>query len=254
MTTAAYPPPVAAVLDGLAGRDPLLKEQYIDFIQLRRFRQTLLVPDGRAPRKDPDAAQVTTLAVSGRPERDGDEIDLSPGVAMRFGTPAGTTVRLDLPLGKAAFVVLADLWPGRLRFPDLVAAAAARLHREPTAEDADSLADLLTSVWVAGLVQLHGDCPRYMTTASARPVASSLARAQARTGAVVITLLHTTLRFDDPMSRLLIRLLDGTRDRERLAAELLPTFPADNRPDRAELLGALEHNLERLATAGLLVG
>ena len=49
MEPRAFPPEVAGVLQGLAGQDVLLKEQYLDFLRLRRFRQTLLARDSRAP-------------------------------------------------------------------------------------------------------------------------------------------------------------------------------------------------------------
>src|SRR5262249_17649603 len=54
METRGFPTEVAGLLNGLAAKDVLLKEQYIDFLLLRRFRQTLLSPDGGCPREDPD--------------------------------------------------------------------------------------------------------------------------------------------------------------------------------------------------------
>jgi SAM-dependent methyltransferase len=252
MEARAFPPQVAGVLNGLAARDPLLKEQYLDFLRLRRFRQTLLSIDGQTPRTEPDAAAVPALAVSGKPKAE--SVDLAAGVAVTFTAERGASARTDLPIAKAALVELASCWPKRIPFPDLVSRAVARLGRESTAEDNNRLAQFIATVWMAELVLLHGDLPRYADTVSERPIASPLARLQVRTGPFASTLLHTSMRFDDAPSRAMIQLLDGTRTRDEIASELAATFPPDQRPDPATLRAGLDRNLERLAKGGLLVG
>ena len=82
--------------------------------------------------------------------------------------------------------------------------------------------------------------PALAGTASERPVASALARLQAAEGMRVTTLLHTSVEVGDELGRRLIRLLDGTRDRAALTAEL--GRPADE----------LERSLQGLARIGLL--
>jgi hypothetical protein len=245
---------VADVLAALAERDPLFKEQYLDFLRLRRFRQTLLSTDGRAPRKEPDAAAVTVLAVSGKPKPAAEPVDLAAGAVATFTGERGAAARTDLPIAKSAFLELAARWPGRLPFAELIRRAAERLGRAPEPADTEALGSLLAAVWMTGLVALHGDLPRYVETVTERPVASPLARLQVRTGPFVSTLLHDSKRLDDEPTRLLLQLLDGTRTREELAAELLAVFPADKRPDPAALMAGLERNLERLAKGALLVG
>ena len=53
-----------------------------------------------------------------------------------------------------------------------------------------------------------------------RPVASPLARWQATKGPDLTSLAYTTVRMEEPAARLLITLLDGTRDRAAIRAEL----------------------------------
>ena len=254
MATIAVPEAAARVLNGLADQDVLEKEQYLDYVRLRRFRQSLLAPDGRAPRKAPDPAATVNLAVSGMPKADPLPCDLSPGVAVTFSRPNGALARTDLPIAKAAMVELADRWPGRTPFPELLRLAAARLGREPTADDGEALAEILTSTWLTGLIALHGHCPHYVETVSERPIASPLARLQVRGGSVVTTLLHTPMMFEDAPSRQLVQLLDGTRDRNQIAEELVASFPSAGRPDLFAIKEGLKRNLERLAKAGLLGG
>ena len=254
MEARAFPPEVAGVITGMTDQDVLLKEQYLDFLRLRRFRQTLLSPDGRPPPKAADPARVPELAVSGRVKPAAEPADLAPGAAVSFAGERGATAKTDLPIAKAALVELGSRWPGRVPFPELLRLAAGRLGREPSPADTEPLAGLLTAVWTAGLVEFHGHCPRYVETVSDRPVASPLARIQLRGSPFVTTLLHDSMRFDDAPSQLLVQLLDGTRDREQLAAELVAAFPPENRPDPAALREGLEGTLNRLAKAAVLVG
>ena len=254
METRGFPKEVASILNGLAARDVLLKEQYIDFLLLRRFRQTLLSPDGGTPREDPDPARIGGLFASGHPKPEAEAVDLSPGVAVTFRAARDALIRTDLAIGKAAMLVLAARWPGRVPFEELVSLSAQKLGREILAEDTDALARLLTAAWMAGLIELHGYLPRYSETVSERPVASPLARLQVKAGPFVSTLLHTSMRFDDAPSRLLLQLLDGTRTKEEIVTAVAQAFPPDKRPDPSTLRAGLDRNLERLAKAGLLVG
>jgi hypothetical protein len=58
------------------------------------------------------------------------------------------------------------------------------------------------------------------TEPSERPVASPLARWQAANGEPLTSLAYTTIHMEEPAARLLITLLDGTRDRAAIRAEL----------------------------------
>jgi SAM-dependent methyltransferase len=249
----ALPDEIEGVLRGLSDRDLILKEQYLDFLRLRRFRSTLLAADGGSPRSAPDASRITAIAVSGDPKPDPDPPDLGPGVAVSF-RHGEAAVQLDVPIAKAALAVLASCWPERVPFPELVRRAAARLGREPTDGDAGTLAGILTDVWMTGLIRLHGHVPKYAAEVSEKPVASPFARLQLRSGPIATTLLHSVLRADDAPTRLLIQLLDGTRDRDQLATELVAAFPPDNRPDAAALRDGIDRSLARLARSGVLVG
>lgn len=246
-------PAAAAALNELAARDVLLKEQYLDYLRLRRFRGTLLARDGRPPQHRPDPARVTRLTVSGNVRAEG-TVDLAPGVEVKFCTGNEAAARTGSPLGKAALLTVGEEWPGRIPFPELLDLAAKRLGKAADPGEADVLARNLTASWMAGLVNFHGDHPHYARTVSDRPIASPLARAQMVAGPVATTMLHGTMRLEDAQSRLLVQLLDGTRDRDQLATELLPAFPQEDRPDPATLKDGLDRNLERMAKAGLLVG
>jgi hypothetical protein len=254
METRGFPREVAGILNGLAASDVLKKEQYIDFLLLRRFRHTMLTNDGALPREDPDPKRIVELFVSGNPKPEGETADLSPKVAVTFRSGRDAAATTDLAIGKAALVVLASNWPARISFPELVQLAAQLLGRTPEPKDEEDLGSMLTATWMAGLIELHGHNPRFAEVVSENPIASPLARLQLRTGNFASTLLHGTMRFDDEPSRLLVQLLDGTRDRARIAKDMMSAFPVDKRPDSDSLREGIERNLERLAKGGMLVG
>ena len=79
-----------------------------------------------------------------------------------------------------------------------------------------------------------------------RPAASRLARWQAREREDITTMAYTTVHMEEPAARLLLRLLDGTRDRAALRADLREQSGLDLTPE------ALETNLEALAGLFLL--
>src|SRR5208337_4788585 len=64
----------------------------------------------------------------------------------------------------------------------------------------------------------------FATKVSERPVASPLARLDARDGDVITTLHHRSLHLGDALQRGLVMLMDGTRDRDALRRDLLRLF------------------------------
>jgi methyltransferase-like protein len=245
------PEPVRAKIRDYTGGDPIKREQYVDFATLRRFRQSLAVRADRPSATEPIASAIRGLYLGAAARHDA--IDLAPGAPMTFHIDE-TSLTIRTPLTKAALVVLAERQPDRITFDELLAAALARLGIAKAAEaEVDELLNDLATAWTAGGVLLKGFRPRIVAGISERPVASPLARAQLRTGVTATSLLHTTVQFEDPPSRLLVQLLDGTRTIEQIAAELLPLFPPEHRPPTAAFRVGLDRNLAMLAGGGFLV-
>jgi hypothetical protein len=93
------------------------------------------------------------------------------------------------------------------------------------------------------------------TTAGETPPASALARHQATTGDLVTNLRHATVRIEDDLGRRLVTLLDGTRDRAALVADLRAHLAARGEELSDEDLSAgLEASLQGLARLALLQG
>ena len=63
-----------------------------------------------------------------------------------------------------------------------------------------------------------------------------LAREQAQSSPVITTLLHDTVSLDDPMSRAMLVLLDGSRNRAALVEALIAGM---KKPANTEQLGRI---------------
>jgi SAM-dependent methyltransferase len=254
----------------LAGDDPLALEQYADFVKCRKFRQTLLCRRGaeRARERRPEAVQA--LYVSSPLSPKSAEPDVRSRAVEEFWGVGAGALTTDSPLVKAAALILGETWPQAVSFDDLLSAARARAgvdgDESTTEEDAQRLSVILLDACEAGVVKLHAHRPNFVTRVSERPRASGLARAQLRHGALVTTQSHANVEIKDALGRSLLLLLDGTRDRAALLAELSARVRsgdisvgdgAAGAPTPQQLLDALpsglERSLEGLANSALLV-
>jgi hypothetical protein len=237
LRTDAWPPDVRDALPS-AG-DVLRREQFLDYLKLRRFRQTLLCRAECQPVPLPAAARIASLSVASyaRPVVADDE---RPEL-MTFEVPGGARISTDDERVVAALVRLSHAWPAAVHVAEL-------LGDEPDPEARGALCDALLHGAIRGIVWPHAHPPALTTHAGERPCASALARLQARAGEPVATLRHNSIRIGDELDRRVLALLDGTRDRAALCAQL-DGFGGLSGDELAERVEAV---LERIAGAALL--
>jgi SAM-dependent methyltransferase len=249
------------------GHNRLLRDQYMDFLKCRRFRQTLLCHADRSLGLEPHASRIggwmvssTALCVDGK-------CDLRPGVKQAYQTPKNAQCETDAPLGKASLSLLGEIWPQPLPFEDLLARSAQLLNQTGLAGQMDErarerLLGFLLQLYSAGVVELRTTPLPAVWTAGPKPAASPVARWQIERGDFVTTLLHSAVQVEDEVGRSLLKWLDGTLDRQELLEKLwllLKSKDALRIPDgdeaaaRRQLQLELEANLAKLARLGLLV-
>ncbi len=248
-------------------RNRILREQYLDFLKCRRFRQTLLCHRQREPRLEADVQKISGLLISSMAQRSGGELDLRPEVRVVYQTPKGARCDTDSALGKAALEVLGQKWPAPLPFERLFDEAVALLKNTGVTGEGDErgrerLPGFLAQLYAAGVIELRSTMPALAAHVSQRPVASPLARWQARRGRLLTTAFHSSVQVEDELGRNVILWLDGALDRSQLLEKLLDWLKAkgalvvpdgDETAARNKIAVELEQNLAKLARLGLLV-
>jgi SAM-dependent methyltransferase len=205
----------AFVADASAG-DRVAREQYFDFLVVRRFRHSVICHGGRSPASEIDLAAVPRLLVEAAGDGDGRE----PG-----------------PLLAAA---LAQLSPA----PRPIAFSALR---EALDAPEGALAEALVEGFHAARIAFHAVPPPGVAEPGLHPRASPLVRSQARPGALLTALTNHVVRINDEPTARLLGLLDGRRDREAILRDFAALSLG---PLSAE---ALDDALSHFARAMLLV-
>jgi hypothetical protein len=223
MREQAYPPEIATQIVQLSGESVIRKEQYLDFLKNRRFRQTLLCHDDVSLDRGLRREVIRGMQVrsEARPASEHPEI-ASPSVVEEFRGPRGAAMSTNYPLAKAAMVHLAHVGPRSVGFDDLLGAARAQLGGSSGlgGKDAGALVDILLAAYSAGVIELSTHVSRFVLEPGPTPTISPVARLQLERGPLVATLRHTSVRIDDDLGCQLLRLMDGSRTREALLREM----------------------------------
>ena len=242
-----FAPKVVETLARIAP-EVLKREQYIDFLRNRHFRQTLLVREDVQFTNALSPERTMSLWIASEVRATNPGADPRSSAAEEFRTPNGSGIKTPHPISKAAMAILARCWPASIHFADLCAMAATQIGLEGIVADAQrtTLVSDMLRCFAVGAAELHSIGPAFVIEAGARPQASALARLQAVRGSPVTNLRHEPVAVDDADRRLL-PLLDGVRLREEIAAQEWDGQPAG---DEA---GKLDQALARLARQAFLV-
>jgi 2-polyprenyl-3-methyl-5-hydroxy-6-metoxy-1,4-benzoquinol methylase len=200
----------------MAGGDRITLEQITDLLRCAFFRHSVFCRDSRTP-----------------------DVVVRPDVlrGLHFG------VRGDED-GPGSELLASTLALLRSRAPDTVAFSELRAA---TAAGPDELAEALLTGFMEERIMPHRAPLVAVSPAGVeRPVASPLARQQAARAKEITTRAYGTVVMEEPAARVLLQLLDGTRNRAEIRAEFtertgVPLSPED-----------LEDNLERLGKLYLL--
>jgi SAM-dependent methyltransferase len=221
----------AEVRQALGRMDRLEREQYLDFLSFRRYRESLVCHTGALSR-----------------------FVVQPDRALPMHAVATAQLRLAAPAPRAAGDPDARALKELLlaRFPGSVPVAewAEQRGREragATPGTPRPAAQLVVEAYVTGDIDLRVEPVAVAATPGERPEAFAAARWLAGEHAVVPSLYHEVVRLEAPVARQLVALLDGTRTRGQLLTQLGDAAPATDAPAR------LEHLLGQLAASALLV-
>lgn len=227
-------------LERVAGEDVIAREQYQDFLRLRRFRQTLLCRREASVDRSMGVSSLERLYFAGAVKLLPPPTGKDEG-ATAFEHSMGARITTNNPVMIAALGHLGAIWPQADTFAGLLHAS-----RSP---DAEELAAILRTLVVAEMVDPRAT-PGLARKAGAHPKASAVARWEAAQGGDVTTLHHRHVEVQDQFVRRLLALLDGTRDRTELLRDLVAAFPETPRELIEE---GLDRNLDECGKLALLL-
>jgi SAM-dependent methyltransferase len=246
---------LAAFADDLVSR-----EQYLDFLKERRFRQTLLCHAGLPLQSEIRGDALWELAISSPVSSDGVEVDPLSGETQGYRSDSGGAFLTCEPLLKVALNLLRREWPRAIPATELLQAAAAGCGQPAGPAQRAQLGDFALACFATGAVGLHRRQPPFARWPGPMPRASELARWQVKQSRTVTGLLGNSVLADEPLARWLLSRLDGTRDRAALLreagadAQALSGLQAlaEGRTDPASLAAALEAGLDGMGRSALL--
>ena len=223
----------------LSALDAGAREQYLDFIRLRRFRQSLLCRIDAPLDPAPLAERLARMHVSA---------DRALIQAVSNGKLDDIVRQVDPSADASAlrelFETVAQQSPAAVSVAALREQFASRRVTKP-------FEAFIADACVSNLLILHVHPPPVLPVPGERPRASALARYEAATHDELTSLLHTRVRVPDAKVRRLVTLLDGSRDRAALVAQLNgPEFAYQ----RDAALTFIDRALVQLARLGLLEG
>jgi SAM-dependent methyltransferase/methyltransferase-like protein len=241
--------------------DVVEREQYLDFLRGRIFRQTLFCRAGTALNRNLKPAVLNDLLVASSIRPLSENPESANRKVEKFVGLKGVGIEIDHPLAKAALVHLGKIYGRAISFPELLQAARQALENEGFTADWENQFDVAGVIFLqiclgTNMVELHTFQPEAFTETSEKPRVNDLARLQLRQANNVLTLLNLDVKIEDEVSRRLLELLDGTRNQNDLLEPMRAFIDSgDEIEDKETLLKDLpdwlKESLTNLARMGM---
>ena len=206
--------------------DIIEREQYLDLLRARSFRQTLFCRKSVMLDRDIEPGVIDGFLISSslRPSRAKPE--LASTRIEKFSGAGGTSIEIDQPLVKTVLFLLADRWGRAVAFPSLISDAKTKLAElgystEDWKHQTDIVRMILLQIAMAStMVELHTHQAAGFTEVTSMPKLNPVSRWQLASANNVITTLGLDVKLDDAVSKRLLELLDGTRNTSDLVYEM----------------------------------
>jgi SAM-dependent methyltransferase len=199
-------------LRDVPGDPEIVKEQYLDFLKGRGFRHTLLCRREDPVRRPPALPAENRLFAATRAKP---VPAAGSGAQMELRTPDGVSMKTEHPVMKRLFACLGETWPGSVRVNDIPFDGVTPEQRQ----------EILLGLLKAGLIEMSTLPPAFVREPGPRPSVNALVRLQLQRGDMITNLLHRQVRLEGDLTKAIVRLLDGTRDRAALLRDLLTVDP-----------------------------
>jgi SAM-dependent methyltransferase len=249
-----------ALLDSLETVEE--REQYLDMLRGRVFRQTLFcrseIKLDRIPK--PDVIEKFYLSSSLRPVEQ--LANIGENDVQKFANARGHSMQIVHPITKAAIAYLGEIWGGSIKTSELLDAARQIVENaggsfenwDDEFETARSI--LLRIVLESDLIELHAYAPYASRSSGMKPKVNRLSLWQLRDANHVFTLLNKDLKLEDKTAHYLLDLMDGTRTKMKLVTDMQAYVrSADGIDDKQQIIrdmsGWIDESVAELERLGL---
>jgi SAM-dependent methyltransferase len=207
-------------------QDVIEREQHLDLLRGRVFRQTLFCRDSVVLDRDPQPEVLEKLFLSSTLKPVGEVDDISASKVEKFISAKGQQMQIDHPLTKAALLHLGEIWGRSIGTAELLEEAKEIVERSGgTSDDWDNEFGIARSVLLqiclgSDMIEVHSYAPDAGNRAGTRPMVNRLSVWQLRDADNVLTLLNKDLKLNDTTAHHLLEIMDGTRPRMNLSREM----------------------------------
>jgi methyltransferase-like protein/SAM-dependent methyltransferase len=241
-------------------RNTIEYEQYSDFVKCRQFRQTLLCKKDINLDRESDPLKIKNFYISSLFKADSPNIDLAPNSVKQFINDKNTRIDVSHNLTKVVLALLSNSGWHLLKFEDLIKQSREFLEFlgvifKDLENEVKITAYTLFQLYSPYKIEFHTAKSNALNFVSEKPLADKFARWHSTRENFAVNFYGFKLDTQNNFLSLLLPMLDGTRTREDLLAELTEIIRADGEEAiLAELPEKLDENLFELAKTGFLVG
>jgi methyltransferase-like protein/2-polyprenyl-3-methyl-5-hydroxy-6-metoxy-1,4-benzoquinol methylase len=199
-------------------------EQYMDFLNRRTFRRSLLCHQDVPINRNIDPACIRPMLVTANCKPVSATPNYTTEGPEQFQS-AGGSITLTDPYVKTALAMLIEALPMPIPFEDLAVSARKRLSVRDGGSfskenDYQTLGNAIVQCFIHGFVKLQLTASVFTPTLSEKPVAYPLARLMAETSTTVTNARHEMVTLND-FDQHVLRTLDGSHDRNSILQSLM---------------------------------
>ncbi len=220
---------IAETLSRITG-NIIAREQYMDFVRNRQFRQTLLCHKEITLNRNINIDTLRNFKIRSLLKPVSKMPLLDDGIEEEFKHRSGNSIKPTNPLAKAFLNEISMADPAYLPFEDVLErakrAAGDKLNAENTQKSESGLLLLVFRLYCGNLVHFVNNATSCITIPSEKPEIPRFARIQAANGLPITNRFHQTVQFDI-LGIKLAQFLDGTKDREAIVKALVHEAQTD---------------------------
>jgi len=210
------------LLNRFGDEEIVRREQYLDFLKNRRFRQTLICHKNADIKRKVGEDFFDELKIVCDLHPDSETPDFSPHKNEKFSKAGKKGATIDHSLTKAALFYLSEIFPRSVSFDELVENSKKIVgdqlseNFEFSETDVEILKDILLKIFASDFVNFFTHEPQIASEAGEKPKADDFIRWQAKNSDTLFSRRFRTKKIEDDFSRQLLILCDGEHTREQI--------------------------------------